>query len=866
MPIDFFFRSLANDQHERAICVVLSGTGSDGTLGVRAVKGEGGIVMAQNPESTEYDGMPRAAIATGLVDYVLPPAEMPAQIIAYVAHAFGRAHRVPPPPLPLVEDALKKIFVLLRAQTKHDFSQYKQTTIARRVERRMAVHQIERMDEYLRYLRQTPSEVNALFRDLLIGVTSFFRDPAAFAALQDKVLQRLFAAKEAGDSIRVWVPACSTGEEAYSIAILLQEYMEATKQYFKVQLFATDIDAKAIDQARAGVYPASIAADVSSERLAHFFSPEPGGSYRIHKGIRDMLVLSEQDVIRDPPFSKLDLISCRNFLIYVEGDLQKKLIPLFHYSLAPGGVLFLGTSETIGESVDLFSTLDRQSKLYERKDDAPHTVRPKWASFLPAASEGARGQLQRTSPGQTKVRLRELTEQAMLEQYSAVGILVDARGDIVYLHGRTGQYLEPAPGEAGVNILRMAREGLRRDLTTALHTCVASRAPVRQGGLRVKTNGHFATASLAVLPVLAGTNAVADLFLVVLEEERALATDSPETPEPEAATIARAHPDEHIDALSRELRAKEEYLQATNEELETANEELKSSNEEMQSVNEELQSTNEELETSKEELQSVNEELATLNGELQQKVADLSRSNNDMNNLLAGTGIGTIFVDHQLRIQRFTPAVTTLMNVIPTDVGRPLAHVVSNFIDYEHLARDVQAVLDSMVLKEIEVQTKAGAWYSLRIRPYRTLENVIEGAVVAFVDITEIRQAREARRESEDLRRIALAVRDSHDAVVVHDLEGQISAWNRGAERLYGYNEPEALAMNMRELIPPGLREKETREWAHIGMAGASQPYRAQRLAKDGRIVDVWVTAAALVGADGRAYSICTTEQSAVAK
>jgi len=324
MPIDFFFRSLAHDQHDRAICIVLSGTGSDGTLGVRAVKGEGGIVMAQSPESTEYDGMPRAAIATGLVDYVLPPAEMPAQLIAYVAHAFGGRRRMGPPPLPVVEDALKKIFVLLRAQTKHDFSRYKQSTIARRVERRMAVHQIERLDEYLRYLQQTPSEVNSLFRDLLIGVTSFFRDPQAFAALEEKVVPRLLAAKEAGESVRVWVPACSTGEEAYSIAIVLQERMDATKHHFKVQVFATDIDAKAIDQARAGVYPASIAADVSPERLARFFAPEPGGNaYRIHKGIRDMLVLSEQDVIRDPPFSKLDLVSCRNFLIYVEGDLQK---------------------------------------------------------------------------------------------------------------------------------------------------------------------------------------------------------------------------------------------------------------------------------------------------------------------------------------------------------------------------------------------------------------------------------------------------------------------------------------------------------------------------------------------------------------
>ena len=388
LPIDFFFRSLAQDQHERAICIVLSGTGSDGTQGVRAIKGEGGMVMAQNPESTEYDGMPRSAIATGLVDYMLPPAEMPAQLIAYAAHAFGKTRRPVSPPTPKAENTLKKICILLRAQTGHDFSQYKQNTLTRRVERRMAVHQIERVDEYIHYLQQTPAEVEALFRDLLIGVTNFFRDPEAFEALEKQVIPRLFAGKPADAVIRVWVPGCSTGEEAYSIAILLQEQMEALKQSFKVQVFATDIDSRAIEQARAGVYPASIAADISPERLARFFAQEPDGSaYRIHKGIRDMLVFSEQDVIKDPPFSKLDLISCRNLLIYMSGELQKKLIPLFHYALNPGGFLFLGTSETVGEFADLFATLDRKLKLYQRKEDIHGVHRPAMGRFLPTLTE-----------------------------------------------------------------------------------------------------------------------------------------------------------------------------------------------------------------------------------------------------------------------------------------------------------------------------------------------------------------------------------------------------------------------------------------------------------------------------------------------
>ena len=428
-----------------------------------------------------------------------------------------------------------------------------------------------------------------------------------------------------------------------------------------------------------------------------------------------MLVFSEQDVIKDPPFSKLDLISCRNLLIYMGGDLQKKLIPLFHYALNPGGVLFLGTSETVGEFADLFATLDRKSKLYQRKEDGSGAHRPAMGKYLPPLTEGgADARPSAKTSGDSKFRLRELTERALLQQYAPVGALINQHGEILYLHGRTGLYLEPAPGEAGVNILKMAREGLRRDLTTALHKAVATREPVRHPGLRVKTNGDFTSVDLTVRPVTTGPDAAAEsaLFLVILEEspaagrsrsEKAIAVELDARRDASGVDV-----DARIAALKQELRAKEEYLQTTNEELETSNEELKSSNEEMQSVNEELQSTNEELETSKEELQSVNEELATVNAELQQKVADLSRANNDMNNLLAGTGIGTVFVDHQLRIQRFTPAVTQVINLILTDVGRPVGHIVSNLAGYDRLVEDVKAVLDTLVPKEVEVQTKAG--------------------------------------------------------------------------------------------------------------------------------------------------------------
>jgi len=866
LPIDFFFRSLAQDQHERAICIVLSGTGSDGTHGLRAIKDEGGMAMAQNPKSTEYDGMPGSAIATGLVDYVLPPAEMPAQLIAYVSHAFGKIPLPVSIPAPKAEDALKKIFVLLRSQTGHDFSQYKRSTFVRRVERRMAVHQIDRLEEYVRYLHQTPADVESLFRDLLIGVTRFFRDPEAFGALEQEAIPRLFAGKPAGTLIRVWVPGCSTGEEAYSLAILLQERIEKLKQNFKLQVFATDIDHHAIECARTGTYPASIADDISPERLARFFSPEADGSaYRIQKSIRDKMIFSEQSVIKDPPFSKLDLISCRNLLIYMGGELQKKLIPLFHYALNPGGMLFLGTSETVGEFVDLFTAMDRKSRLYQRKEVVASGHIPGLLRLLSDDASVSRPSEKTLS--ESKLPVRELTERALLQQWAPPSALVNERGHIFYLHGRTGRYLEPAPGEAGMNILKMAREGLRRDLTAALHKAVMLKAPVTHPGLRVKTNGDFTFVNLTVRPVTAGPDldVAAKLFLVIFEDAAGPAPDAAAGSEQseKTASDSTTDSDARIVKLRQELRAKEEYLQTTNEELATSNEELKSSNEEMESVNEELQSTNEEMETSKEELQSVNEELATVNAELQNKVADLSRSNNDMNNLLAGTGVGTIFVDHQLRIQRFTPTVTQVINLIPTDVGRPVSHIVSNLVGYDHLVADVRTVLDTLTPKEVEVQTQIGTWYLLRIRPYRTLENVIEGAVITFTDITETKKVKAALRDSEVLRRLAVVVRDANDAITVQDLEGRILAWNPGAERMYGWSEAEALAMNIRDLIPEDRREEALAVLRKQSQAEIFEPYRMPRIAKDGRIVEIWLTATALVNDTGSVYAIATTERKA---
>ena len=870
LPIDFLFRSLAVDQHERAIAIVLSGTGSDGTLGVRSIKAEGGMVMVQTPASSEFDGMPQSALATGLVDYELPPAEMAPQLIAYVAHAFGRPPHPASAPLTHSESALKKIFVLLRAQTGHDFSLYKPSTIYRRIERRMAVHQIESIDSYVKYLQQTPVEVQALFNDLLIGVTNFFRDPEAFAVLEAQVIPKLFQGKSAGAAVRVWCTGCSTGEEAYSIAILLQERLESLKASYKVQVFATDIDSRAIAVARTGIYPASIAENISPERLARFFTLEADGSaYRIHKGIRDLLVFSEQDVIKDPPFSKLDLISCRNLLIYLGAELQKKLVSLFHYALQPAGVLFLGTSETAGEQGDLFAVLDRKAKIYQRKEDFQGAQRAALGRFLPPLVER---DLANPSDGTAalppKLSLRELTEQTLLQQLTPVAALVHASGDILYLHGRTGLYLEPASGEAGINnILKMAREGLRRDLTVALHKAASSQGTFKVDAIRVKTNGHHTRVNLSVCPVQSSSRVALEspLYLVILEPSPEQPTLAP--PQQRKAALpgdndkASADTRAQIAELNEELQAKEEYLHAANEELETTNEELKSSNEEMQSVNEELQSTNEEMETSKEEMQSINEELSTVNTELQTKVADLSRANNDMNNLLAGTGIGTVFVDHQLRILRFTPAASQIINLILSDVGRPVGHIVSNLVGYATLVGDIQAVLKTLIPKEAEVQTLDGKSYTLRILPYRTLDNVIEGAVITFVDNTEVKHTREALRQTNTLLRLAVVVRDAHDAITVQDLDGRTLAWNPGAEQLYGWSEAQALKMNVRQRIPQALQTQELAQLKALCKAPPLAPFATQRLTQDKRVLDVQVTATALLDEAGQVYAMATTER-----
>jgi two-component system, chemotaxis family, CheB/CheR fusion protein len=708
---------------------------------------------------------------------------MPAQLEAYVAHAFGML------PRQVAasggdETALGRVFDLLRTRTDHDFSKYKPSTTGRRIARRMAIHQISTLEDYAAYAEHSPGEIESLFRDLLISVTGFFREPATFEVLEAEAIPAILAGKPAGGSVRVWSPGCATGEEPYSLAMLFAEQERIQRQDLTLQIFATDIDTQALATARAGLYPASSLSDVSPERLERFFLFEPeSGSYRVKKGLRDMLLFSEQDLIRDPPFSKVDLISCRNLLIYLSDELQKKLLPLFHYALNPDGFLFLGASESVGEFGNMFASVNRKARLFRCRKEVTVDGQTRSRAVFPLATATAFIQAPPAgkASGGKESPLRRLTEQALLEQATPAA-LVNSRGDILYIHGSTGAFLEPAPGEiTAANIVKMARESLRSGLTLALYKAVASGETVRRSDLQVKADADTFPVELAIHRVADDPAAAQKdaLYLVTFtrlaptassqaeagpRHLREATRESEDTLDSSRAADAEAR----VLALQDELRAREEHLETALEELETTNDELRSTVEEIQSVNEELQSTNEELETSKEELQSVNEELATVNTELQAKVADLSLANADMNNLLAGTGVGTVYVDMELRLLRFTPAAAQVVNLINTDVGRPVAHISSNLVNYDSLVADLRKVLDTLEPIETQVLTSSGRWYLMHIRPYQTLDNVIEGAVVTFVDITEHKVMEESLRDSK-FRTTEAAVNTVHEPFLVLD-------------------------------------------------------------------------------------------------
>jgi len=733
LPIDHFFRALATDQGDKAICIVLSGTGTDGTLGLKAIKSAAGMAMAQDESQAKYSSMPHHAIATGMVDYVLPVEEMPAELVRYIKHPYVRQPATGLIAGEKAENDLQKICLLIRMETGHDFSHYKRNTTRRRIERRMAVHQIEKVGDYIRYLRSTPAEVRALSKDLLITVTSFFRDPEAFDHLREHVIPDLLENPGRTLPVRVWVPGCSTGEEAYSIAMLLVETMERLGRSVAVQMFATDLDEESVEFARMAVYPASVSADVSPARLQRFFE-QGENTYKIRKQIREMVVFATQSIIKDAPFSKLDLISCRNLLIYLDGTLQKKVLPLFHYTLNPGGFLFLGTSETIGDSADCFTPESAKWKIFRRKDAVADRSGEHLPPFYQTVAAGRQAGADLSTGGGEGVDLRRIAEKVILQDYGAPCVFVDDKYDILYFHGKTDSYLSQPRGRPHLNILTMVHSEIRYQLSASLHKAVHQKQRVVSHDLQIKTGDRSITFDLIVQPVPEVTKGT--LFMVVFEDRETSVSR-------QTTTKGRTEPqgtDARITTLEKELQSAREYLQTTVEELETSNEELRSTNEELQSTNEELQSTNEELETSREELQSTNEELETVNAELQKKVDELSDAYDDLSNLLASTELGTIFLDNNLNIKRFTPAAKRIFKLIDTDIGRPIGDIV-NTLEYEGLLEDVREVLTNLGRRDLELRTADGHWYQARILPYRTLENAIDGVVVTFVDITSQKEA-----------------------------------------------------------------------------------------------------------------------------
>jgi len=744
LPIDFFFRSLADDRNEKSIGVILSGMGSDGTLGLRAIKEKAGAVFVQAPASAKFDSMPRMAIEAGLADVIAPVEQLPGKIIDFLKH-MPLIARPSPETGEKNEGDLEKVLILLRAQTGHDFSLYKRSTIARRIERRMGLHQLTKMTDYVRYLRENLQESNLLFKELLIGVTSFFRDPGVWEQLKGKIIPQVLAARSQGGTLRAWIAGCSTGEEAYSLAIIFKELVAKadTSKSFSLQIFATDLDKDAIDKARAGVYPPNIQADVSAERLRRFFLKNERGNYSIRKEIREMVIFAPQNLVMQPPFTRLDIVICRNLLIYLDAELQKKLMPLFHYSLNPGGILLLGSSETIGTATDLFSPVVAKARIYRRLDTSRQTSPVDLSSaFVHTGQRAAIASTGSSTVTSAVPSLPLLADQLLLQRYSPAAVLVTKEGDILYVSGKTGKYLEPAAGKANWNLFAMSREGLGSALSEAFHKAVREKMLVTLKDVSVGTNGGTQSVNITVQPVI-DPEPLRGMVMVVFAD---VATP-PATKASSSSRRATVH-HSRVSAMAKELQQAHQDLHATRDEMQISQEELKSTNEELQSMNEELQSTNEELTTSKEEMQSMNEELQTVNHELQAKVDELSRSSDDMKNLLNSTDIATLFLDEALLVRRFTTQAAGIIKLIPGDVGRPITDIVTD-LDYPKLADDIRGVLKIKAFAEKQVATRDGRWFTVRIMPYRTQENRIHGVVITFADITVAKNLEAALRKAQ---------------------------------------------------------------------------------------------------------------------
>jgi two-component system CheB/CheR fusion protein len=814
-PVDIFFRTLAEAKDSRAVCVILSGTGADGSLGLKHIKENGGVAFVQDPEEAEYSDMPRNSVATGLVDGVLPVTEIPAKIAAYRKHL--RSIRIPEEPLKAHDTdalSLRDILTQLRVRTGHDFSNYKLTTVLRRIERRLGITELPNLHAYAAYMHQHPEEASALLKDLLISVTNFFRNREAFEALERDVVPKLVTGRTERPEVRVWVAGCATGEEAYSLAMLLSEYVGRSASGLAIQVFATDIDERAIALAREGLYTDTDVADVSLERLRQFFIKEPGG-YRVKRALREMVLFAVHNVIKDPPFSHLNLVSCRNLLIYLNRTAQKRLMEVVHFALNPGGYLFLGASESTDGAGDIYVVVDKEHNIFQSRAVASRLT-------LPIPDRSRPIQVEQLRPEERSEKARALERisyadlhQRLLERYAPPSVVVNEEYDIVHMSERAGRYMQLAGGEPSHNLLHIVRPELRLELRTALYQAVRERTNITSHRLSVRINDRTHLLNLTIRPVLREEDQTRGFILVVFEETGETVE---ETTTKEAASLAEPVARQ----LEGELIRIKAQLRATIEQYEIQHEELRASNEELQATNEELHSAAEELETSTEELQSVNEELTTVNQELKIKIEELSQANNDLRNLMNSTEIGTIFLDRSLRVKLFTPPATEIFNFIPADAGRPLLDITNN-LAYTDLRADIESVIDKLHTVEREVETSSRRWFLMRLLPYRTSDDRINGVVITFQDITERKRSEEELRQIEErLRLLMESVTDY--AIFIMDTEGRIEIWNPGSERMFGYTSTEAIGQPAAIIYTPedceqGVPEAEMRRAREDGRA-----------------------------------------------
>lgn len=742
LPIDRFLSSLAAEMGARAIGIILSGTASDGVMGLRAIKSEGGITFSQDEASAKYNGMPHSAIVSGCVDYILPPEKIAQELIYIAHHPYVKLIEATAPEgsrsnLFANKKELTDLFMMLRKATGIDFTYYKMTTLQRRINRRMILHKIDSIRDYIDYVRTHNKEVEALYQDILINVTEFFRDPDAFDLLKKEVLPRIVNKEEFSEPVRIWIPGCSTGEEAYSIAMALLEYFERDSQVV-IQIFATDIDDLAIEKARQGIYRESIEENVSPQRLKRFFTKHDGG-YQIKKNVRDLCIFAKQNVFKDPPFSKINLISCRNLLIYLGPVLQKRILKVFHYSLVPNGVLFLGSAETIGEYTQLFKMMDQKHKFYSKKSLATPLQMdfsiPTFSVEVDDRSEVSNKKLESWSG----IDLPKKADRLLMQKYVPAAVLVDDQMQILQFRGHTGRYLEPVAGEASLNLMKMVREGLLLHLRSLLNESMEEHLFVRKEKLKYNRNGQVESVDIEITPIQHPTQAEYCYLIVFEESKRSLAVNSASS---EVEAPPEVYDEKNVLVLTQELAATKEYLQSVIEQQEVSNEELRSANEEIQSSNEELQSINEELETAKEELQSTNEELATVNEELESRNSQLARLNDDHSNFVNSLNIAFMTVDDHLNIRSFTDKTKDLMNLIDSDIGRPLSDIKVK-IKLPEMENIILECIEHTRPNQIEFMDNGNNWYSMRVHPYRTSDNRLDGAVVAFLDVNDIKHSLE---------------------------------------------------------------------------------------------------------------------------